>query len=115
MTHLISIDLLPNIGTVLDLGTTPCIWQSSSEDQRDEGVLQFEDATYAFYDYISEVLGYDASNDNSIDKQFADMFFTILNQEILSRGGLGDDMQFTLVMPKFFHLAFNINIGLDTE
>lgn len=115
MTHLISIDLLPNIGPVVDLGSTPVIWQRSSEDQRDEGVLQFEDAPYAFYDYITEVLGYDSSNDNSIDKQFSDMFFTILNQEILSKGGLSDDLQFTLVMPKFFNLAFNINIFTDNE
>jgi len=107
MTHLISIDLLPTIGTVVDLGATPCKWSHNN--------LEFEDAPYEFYEYIETVLGYDASNDNSADKVFSEMFFTILNQEILSKGGLGDDMQFTLVMPEFFHLAFNINIFVDNN
>lgn len=114
MTHLISIDLLPNIGPVVGLGETPCQWFNASNDERDEGALEFLDAPYAFYDYISEVLGYDASDDKSIDKQFCDMFFTILNQEI-ARRGFSDNLQFTLVMPKFFHLAFNINIFADNE
>jgi hypothetical protein len=109
MTHLISIDLLPNIGTVVDLGTTPCAWHIDVTDQRNEGCLEFLDAPYGFYDYIDEVLGSESSND------FADMFFTILNQEIQRLGGISDDMQFTLVMPKFFHLTFNINIFEDNE
>jgi hypothetical protein len=116
MSHLISIDLLPNIGTVLDLGTTPCTWQRSSEDQRDEGVLQFEDAPYEFYDYVEQVLGYGGYDDNSIDKKFCTEFFTILNQEIASKGGFSnEDMQFMLIMPKFFNLTFNINIFTDNE
>lgn len=106
MTHLISIDLLPNIGTTVDLGTTPCQWHES-------GCVEFLDAPYELYDYIREVLGYDASNDNSADKQFADIFFTTLNNEIRSRGGLSDNMQFTMTLPKFFHLAFNINIFVE--
>lgn len=108
MTYLISIDLLPNIGTSVDLGTTPCEWHES-------GCLQFLDAPYELYDYISDTLGYDASDDASIDKQFSDMFFTTLNNEIRSKGGLSDNLQFTMTLPKFFHIAFNINVFVDTE
>lgn len=115
MTHLISIDLLPNIGTVLDLGTAPCEWQSNSDDERDEGFLLFQDAPYGFYDYIYEVFGNPEWNDETVTTKFFDEFYDILHKEILNRGGLGDDMQFTLVMPKFFHLSFNINIFVDPE
>jgi hypothetical protein len=115
MTHLISIDLLPNIGTALDLGTAPVVWQRNSKDERDEGFLLFQDAPYGFYDYVYEVFGNAAGDDAVVSDKFFDEFFSVLHQEIISIGGLGDDMQFTLLMPKFFNLTFNINIFTNNE
>jgi hypothetical protein len=115
MTHIISIDLVPAVGPKIDLGDAPCKWERNTKDQRDEGFLLFLDAPYGFYDYVYEAFGNPAGNDEVVSDKFFNEFFDMLHKEILSKGGLSDDMQLTLVMPKFFNLTFNINIFTDNE
>lgn len=101
--------LLPNMGQVIDLGSAPVEWKPKT-DERGCGYLEFYDAPYDFYQYIDDVLGYDASDDNSAGDRFKNAFFTALDQEIESKGGLVDGY-FTFTMPKqYFSLAFHINV-----
>jgi hypothetical protein len=109
----IEILLLPNMGQVIDLsqGGDECRWNPKT-DERGCGNLEFYDAPYAFYEYIDDVLGYDASDDNSAGNRFKDAFFTALNQEIERQGGLSEGY-FTFTLPKqYFSLAFHINVSL---
>jgi hypothetical protein len=106
MTHLIDIDLLPNIGSIVNLGSAPIDWYP-------ETGLEFADAPYDFYQYIDEVLGWNASEDNCIADQFKRCFFELLDKEIF-RKGFRDNMQFTITMPvKFFAVSFNVCIYPD--
>lgn len=106
MTHLIDINLLPNIGSVIDLGTAPIDWDS-------EIGLEFADAPYDFYAYIDEVFGWNASDDNNRANLFKQEFFKLLDAEIF-RKGFSDNMQFTITMPKqFLSVSFNVCIYLD--
>lgn len=106
MTHLIDIDLLPNIGSVIDLGTSPCDWNPAAG-------LEFADAPYDFYQYIDEVFGWNASDDNNRANLFKQEFFKLLDTEIF-RKGFSDNMQFTITMPKqFLAVSFNVCIYLD--
>jgi hypothetical protein len=110
----IEILLLPNGGEIIDLtkGEDIVRWNPKT-DERGVGNLEFYDAPYALYEYINDVFGYDASDDNSADKRFADAFFTLLNQEIERKGGLSEGY-FTFSMPKqYFSLAFHINVSLS--
>jgi hypothetical protein len=103
--------LLPNMGQVIDLGSAPVEWKPKT-DERGIGYLEFHDAPYNFYQYIDDVLGYDASDDNSAGNRFKDAFFTALNQEIERQGGLSEGY-FTFTLPKqYFSLAFHINVSI---
>ena len=108
----IEILLLPNMGQVIDLGSTPCGWTPKT-DERGVGNVEFYDAPYGLYDYFSNVFGYDPLDSNSAYQRFADAFFTALNQEIDSKGGLSEGY-FTFTLPKqYFSLAFHINVSLS--
>jgi len=106
MTHLIDIDLLPNIGSVIDLGTAPIDWNPDSG-------LEFADAPYDFYDYIDKAFGWNASDDYNRANLFKQEFFKLLDAEIF-RKGFSDNMQFTITMPvEFLAVSFNVCIYLD--
>jgi len=106
MTHLIDIDLLPNIGSVIDLGTAPINWNQNHG-------LEFLDAPYDFYDYIDTVFDWNASDDYNRANLFKQEFFKLLDSEIF-RKGFSDNMQFTITMPKqFLAVSFNVCIYSD--
>lgn len=106
MNHLIDIDLLPNIGSTIDLGTALIDWNS-------EVGLEFGDALYDFYQYIDEVFGWNASDDDNRADLFRQEFFKLLDAEIF-RKGFSDNMQFTITMPKqFLAVSFNVCIYPD--
>jgi hypothetical protein len=106
MTHLIDIDLLPNIGSVIDLGTAPIDWDPKAG-------LEFADAPYDFYDYIDTAFGWNASDNNNRANLFKQEFFKLLDAEIF-RKGFSDNMQFTITMPvEFLAVSFNVCIYLD--
>lgn len=106
MSHIIEIDLLPFSGTVIDLGSAPCSWNSRRK------ALEFLDAPYDFYEYIDDVFGYDDS-DSSIRSRFMLEFFRLLDSEI-ERNGFSDRLHFTITMPKqFMAVSFNICFSLD--
>lgn len=108
MTHIIEIDLLPFSGTLIDLGSAPCSWDSRRK------ALEFLDAPYDFYEYIDEVFGYDDS-DNSPRNRFMSEFFRLLDAEI-ERKGFSDRLHFTLTMPKqFMAVSFNICFSIDQQ